>query len=106
MYIKNREEHCKIPISVLNFSTRTFNCLMCANISTLYLLIENIENLEEIRNMGSRSGIPIRRTGFWSGSATRSIGGGIVRRRTLQNGKYRGLSLPHSMGCWGTGRRL
>ncbi len=28
MYIKNREEYCKIPISTLNFSTRTFNCLM------------------------------------------------------------------------------
>ena len=28
---------------------------MRANISTLYLLIENIENLEEIRNMGSKS---------------------------------------------------
>lgn len=55
MYIKNREEYCKIPISALNFSTRTFNCLMRANISTLYLLIENIENLEEIRNMGSKS---------------------------------------------------
>ena len=55
MYIKNREEYCKIPISTLNFSTRTFNCLMRANISTLYLLIENIENLEEIRNMGSKS---------------------------------------------------
>ena len=47
MYIKNREEYCKIPISALNFSTRTFNCLKRANISTLYLLIENIENLEE-----------------------------------------------------------
>ena len=47
MYIKNREEYCKIPISALNFSTRTFNCLMRANISTLYLLIENIENLEK-----------------------------------------------------------
>ena len=46
---------CKIPISALNFSTRTFNCLKRANISTLYLLIENIENLEEIRNMGSKS---------------------------------------------------
>ena len=55
MYIKNREEYCKIPISALNFSTRTFNCLKRANISTLYLLIENIENLEEIRNMGSKS---------------------------------------------------
>jgi DNA-directed RNA polymerase alpha subunit len=48
MYIKNREEYCKIPISALNFSTRTFKCLKRANISTLYLLIENIENPEEI----------------------------------------------------------
>jgi len=28
---------------------------MRANISTLYLLIENIENLDKIRNMGSKS---------------------------------------------------
>ena len=35
MYIKNREEYCKIPISALNFSTRTFNGLKRANISTL-----------------------------------------------------------------------
>ena len=55
MYIKNREEYCKIPISALNFSTRTYNCLMRAKINTLYLLIENIENLEKIRNMGSKS---------------------------------------------------
>ncbi|MBD5156632.1 MAG: hypothetical protein HDT13_03220 [Butyrivibrio sp.] len=55
MYIKNREEYCKIPISALNFSTRTFNCLMRANISTLYLLIENIESLGKIHNMGSKS---------------------------------------------------
>ncbi|MCI8691760.1 MAG: hypothetical protein HFH91_03285 [Lachnospiraceae bacterium] len=47
MYIKNREEYCKIPISALNFSTRTYNCLMRAKINTLYLLIENIENLEK-----------------------------------------------------------
>lgn len=55
MYVKNREEYCEIPISALNFSTRTFNCLKRANISTLYLLIENIEKLEKIRNMGSKS---------------------------------------------------
>ena len=55
MYVKNREEYGEIPISALNFSTRTFNCLKRANISTLYLLIENIEKLEKIRNMGSKS---------------------------------------------------
>ncbi|MCI8550152.1 MAG: hypothetical protein HFI68_06125 [Lachnospiraceae bacterium] len=53
MYIENKEEYREIPISVLNLSTRSFNCLMRANISTLYLLIENVEKLKEILNMGS-----------------------------------------------------
>ena len=48
MYIENKEEYREIPISVLNLSTRSFNCLMRANISTLYLLIENVEKLKEI----------------------------------------------------------
>ena len=43
MYIKNREEYCKIPISALNFSTRTFNCLKRANISTLYFWWKSFE---------------------------------------------------------------
>ncbi len=59
MSIENKEEYCEIPISALNLSNRSFNCLMRANISTLYLLIENIENLKEIRNMGSRSIVEI-----------------------------------------------
>lgn len=55
MYIKNKEEYRGIFISELKFSTRTFNCLMRANISTLYLLIENIENLKNIPNLGAKS---------------------------------------------------
>lgn len=55
MYVKNREEYREIQISELKFSTRTFNWLKRANVSTLYLLIENIENLEKIRNLGAKS---------------------------------------------------
>lgn len=58
MYVKNREEYCEVLISALNFSTRTFNWLKRAN-SMLYLLIENIEKLEKIRNMESKNIVEI-----------------------------------------------
>ena len=53
--VQNKEEYQGIPISRLGLSTRTFNCLMRAQFNTLYLLIENIEVLPEIRNMGVKS---------------------------------------------------
>lgn len=56
-------------------------------------------------SMGARSGIPIRRTGFWSGNATRSTGGRAAGRRTFPRGISGGLSLRLSIRCWGTGRR-
>jgi len=55
MKIVNKDEYREIAISILDFSTRTYNCLMRAGLSTLYLLIENYANLPEIRNMGSKS---------------------------------------------------
>lgn len=55
MHIENKEEYQEIPISTLDLTTRTFNCLMRANYSTLYLLVENINNLADIRNMGAKS---------------------------------------------------
>lgn len=55
MQIENKEEYREIPISSLKLSNRAFNALMRANLSTLYLLIENYKNLSEIRNMGSKS---------------------------------------------------
>ena len=64
MYIKNREEYCKIPISALNFSTRTFNCLMRAKISTLYLLIEKIWSSRWEKSITSRRNITSSRIRF------------------------------------------
>lgn len=55
MRFENREEYRNIQIIELDFSTRTYNCLMRAGLSTLYLLIENYDNLPEIRNMGAKS---------------------------------------------------
>lgn len=55
MQIENREEYREIPISSLGLSPRTSNTLMRAKINTLYLLIENRENLSRIRNMGAKS---------------------------------------------------
>lgn len=55
MQIENKEEYRKIPISSLGLSTRAFNALMHAKISTLYLLIENHKNLSKINNMGAKS---------------------------------------------------
>ena len=54
MQFDNKEQYRDIDISDLNFSTRTYNCLMRAGFSTLYLLIENYDNLPEIRNMGAK----------------------------------------------------
>ena len=55
MKIENREEYKNIWISALGLSTRTFNCLMRAGYSTLYLLIDKYDNLPDIRNMGAKS---------------------------------------------------
>lgn len=55
MQFENKEQYRDIDISDLNFSTRTYNCLMRAGLSTLYLLIEKFENLPEIHNMGAKS---------------------------------------------------
>ena len=55
MQIINRDEYKEVAISTLGLSTRTFNCLMRAGYSTLYLLIENYNNLSHIRNMGAKS---------------------------------------------------
>ena len=55
MRLENKEEYKNLHIIELNFSTRTYNCLMRAGLSTLYLLIENYDNLPEIRNMGAKS---------------------------------------------------
>ena len=55
MQITNREEYKEVAISTLGLSTRTFNCLKRAGYSTLYLLIENYNNLSYIRNMGAKS---------------------------------------------------
>ena len=55
MQIENKEKYKEVSISALNFSTRTFNALMRANISSLYLLIENIGEVGKIRNMGEKS---------------------------------------------------
>lgn len=55
MQITNRDEYKEVAISTLGLSTRTFNCLMRANCSTLYLLIENYKTLPYIRNMGAKS---------------------------------------------------
>ena len=55
MRFENKKEYEDIQISELDFSTRTYNCLMRAGLGTLYLLIENYENLPEIRHMGAKS---------------------------------------------------
>lgn len=55
MQITNKEEYKEIRISTLDLSTRTFNSLMRAGFNTLYLLIENVDNLEQLRNMGAKS---------------------------------------------------
>ncbi len=55
MQIANKEEYKEIQISTLALSTRTFNSLMRAGFNTLYLLIENADQLEKIRNMGAKS---------------------------------------------------
>lgn len=55
MRIENRDEYKEVNISELGLSTRTFNALMRANCSTLYLIIENADNLASIRNMGAKS---------------------------------------------------
>lgn len=55
MQITNKEEYKEIQISTLNLSTRTFNSLMRAGLNTLYLLIENADQFEKIRNMGAKS---------------------------------------------------
>lgn len=55
MQITNKEEYKEIRISSLNLSTRSFNSLMHAGFNTLYLLIENADQLEKIPNMGVKS---------------------------------------------------
>ena len=55
MQITNRDEYKEVAVSTLRFSRRTFNCLMRAGYDTLYLVIENYDNLSDIRNMGKKS---------------------------------------------------
>ncbi len=55
MQVENREDYKNVPISLLNFSNRTFNALMRAKIDTLYLLIENLDKLSGIQNLGNKS---------------------------------------------------
>lgn len=55
MQITNREEYKEVAISSLGLTTRTYNCLMRANYSTLYRLIENYDNLPNVHNMGQKS---------------------------------------------------
>jgi len=42
-----------------------------------------------VASMGAKSGIPIRQTGCWSGSAMKSIGGMATGRRILPSGRPR-----------------
>ena len=60
MRLANKEEFKKISIRSLNFSTRTYNALMRAGISTLYLLVENLDNLQNIRQLGKNTVSEIR----------------------------------------------
>ena len=41
MQIDNKEEYKEVPITNLNLSQRTINCLMRADLSTLYLIVNN-----------------------------------------------------------------
>ena len=54
MQIDNKEEYKEVPITNLNLSQRTINCLMRADLSTLYLIVNNYEKLPKIRNMGAK----------------------------------------------------
>lgn len=55
MSIKNQENYKEIPIETLGLSARTYNALMRANINTLFLLIENCDDLSSIRYLGAKS---------------------------------------------------
>ncbi len=55
MQIINKDEYKNVPISALEFSTRTFNALMRASIDNLYLLIECSDALQNISNLGAKS---------------------------------------------------
>lgn len=55
MKFNNKEEYRNIDISMLEFSSRTYNCLMRFGLSTLYLLIENFSKLPQLPNMGVKS---------------------------------------------------
>ena len=55
MQITNREEYKQIDISKLGLSTRCYNSLMRAHYTTLYMLIENYDNLPDLRNLGGKS---------------------------------------------------
>lgn len=55
MQFENKEEYRNIQIVDLDFSNRVYGCLMRAGLNTLYLLIENYENLPKIRHMDEKS---------------------------------------------------
>lgn len=55
MRIENKESYREIPISALNLSVRSYNCLMRVGYNTLWLLIKNHDRLPSLRNMGEKS---------------------------------------------------
>ena len=78
-----KEQYRDIDISDLNFSTRTYNCLMRAGFSTLYLLIENYDNLPEIRNMGAKGISEIE--GFLCTLEEKGVDAAISEKKETEN---------------------